>query len=63
MQGVMVVLSFNSPAFTAPPNQKTFTDGVTLHGNTLGNAAALHTFGTALCGVGFYPAEEPELKC
>lgn len=63
VMGAMFTFTFTSPAFTAPPNQKKFTDAVTLHGEMVGSPTTVHSFGTSLCGVGFHPAEEPELKC
>lgn len=63
LMGTLVTVTFTTPAFTRPPNQMKFTSAITLQGQTVGNPAAAHSFGTALCGVGFYPAEEPELKC
>lgn len=62
-QSRMIDIDFDPPAFTRPPNQKRFTDAVTVKGETVGAPAQRHSYGTSLCGVGFYPAEEPELKC
>ncbi|OGL27859.1 MAG: hypothetical protein A3G44_04305 [Candidatus Rokubacteria bacterium RIFCSPLOWO2_12_FULL_73_47] len=62
-QSVMVAIDFTPPAFTQPPNQKKFTDGVTVNAETVTDAAQKHRFGTALCGVGYYPADEPERRC
>lgn len=60
---VQIQMTFTPPAFTRPPRQKIFTDGVTFQ-----DAAGANLFGTALCGVGFYdptpelPAD-PDIFC
>lgn len=58
---VAVQLRFRPPAFPNPPLEKKFHDGITffeVQTDTLGNITASAS-GTALCGVGFHPSENP----
>jgi hypothetical protein len=58
---VAVRLQFAPPAWNPPPLEKKFYDGVTFFEvatDTLGNITASAS-GTALCGVGFHPSENP----
>lgn len=58
---VAVRLQFAPPAWNPPPLEKKFRDGVTFFEvatDTLGNITASAS-GTALCGVGFHPSENP----
>lgn len=60
---VAVQLRFRPPAFPNPPQEKMFRDGVTffeVQTDTMGNITAQKSAaGTALCGVGFHPSENP----
>ena len=58
---VAVQLRFTPPPFPNPPLEKKFYDGITffeVQTDTLGNITASAS-GTALCGVGFHPSENP----